>query len=52
MTVSEKSLTKFKTRLRRLTGRSWGVSMDYRYGEIRTYLQGWINYFGIGMKYN
>ena len=52
LTVSEKSLTKFKTRLRRLTGRNWGVSMDYRYGEIRTYLQGWINYFGIGMKYN
>jgi RNA-directed DNA polymerase len=26
--------------------------MDYRYRKIRTYLQGWMNYFGIGMRYN
>ena len=52
LTVSEKSLTRFKSELRRLTGRSWGVSMDYRYWEIHTYLQGWINYFGIALKYN
>ena len=50
--VSEKSLTRFKSELRRLTGRSWGVSMGRRYGEIRTYLHGWINYFGIALKYN
>jgi len=52
LTVSEKSLSRFKSELRRLTGRSWGVSMDYRYWKIRTYLQGWMNYFGIAMKYN
>jgi RNA-directed DNA polymerase len=52
LTVSEKALTRFKSELRRLTGRSWGVSMQRRYGEIRTYLQGWINYFGIALKYN
>ncbi len=52
LTVSEKSLTRFKSELRRLTGRSWGVSMDYRYYKIRTYIQGWINYFGVAMKYN
>lgn len=52
LTVSEKSLTKCKNELRRLTWRSWGVAMDYRYGKIRTYLQGWMNYFGIGMRYN
>jgi RNA-directed DNA polymerase len=51
-TVSRKALTDFKAELRRLTGRSWGVSMAYRYEEIRTYLQGWMNYFGIGMRYN
>jgi len=27
LTVSEKSLTRFKSELRRLTGRSWGVSI-------------------------
>ena len=26
--------------------------MDYRYYKIRLYAQGWINYFGIAMKYN
>jgi RNA-directed DNA polymerase len=52
LTVSEKSLTRFKSELRRLTGRSWGVSMDYRYWKLRTSLHGWMNYFGIAMKYN
>jgi RNA-directed DNA polymerase len=52
LTVSEKALTRFKSELRRLTGRSWGISMQRRYGEIRTYVQGWMNYFGIVLKYN
>jgi hypothetical protein len=52
LTVSEKSLTKCKNELRRLTWRSWGVAMDYRHRKIRTYVQGWMNYFGIGMRYN
>jgi RNA-directed DNA polymerase len=52
LTVSEKSLTRFKAELRRLTGRSWGVSMDYRYWKISTYTHGWMNYFGVAMKYN
>ena len=40
LTVSEKSSKRFKSELRRLTGRSWGVSMGRRYGEVRTYLHG------------
>lgn len=52
LTVSEKSVKRFKSELRRLTGRSWGVSMGRRYGEIRTYLHGWMNYFGVALKYN
>jgi RNA-directed DNA polymerase len=52
LTVSEKSTKRFKSELRRLTGRSWGVSMGRRYGEVRTYLYGWMNYFGIALKYN
>lgn len=52
VTVSEKSLMRCKNELRRLTWRSWGVAMEYRYRKIRTYLQGWMNYFGIGMRYN
>ena len=26
--------------------------MNYRYSSLRLYVQGWINYFGIGMRYN
>ena len=52
LTISGKSITKFKSDLCRLTGRSWGISMARRYEEIRAYLQGWMNYFGIALKYN
>jgi RNA-directed DNA polymerase len=52
LTVSEKAFRRFKAELRRLAGRSWGVSMKRRYGEIRAYVQGWMNYFGIAVKYN
>ena len=52
LTISEKALTRFKVELRRLSGRSWGVSMGYRFWKLRLYLQGWMNYFGIALKYN
>jgi len=52
LTSTEKAVHGFKTRLRRLTGRSWGVSMPYRYASLSRYIQGWMNYFGVGMKYN
>jgi len=52
LTATEKAIRGFKTKLRRLTGRSWGVSMPYRYASLSIYLRGWMNYFGIGMKYN
>jgi RNA-directed DNA polymerase len=40
----------FKHRLKRLTGRSWGISIQDRYGHIHVYVTGWMNYFGIGMR--
>ncbi|MEJ2024075.1 MAG: group II intron reverse transcriptase/maturase [Deltaproteobacteria bacterium] len=52
LTVTEKSCARFKSEIRSLTGRSWGISMEYRYRRIRAYLQGWMNYFGIAVKYN
>ena len=52
LAVTEKAIKGFKTRLRRFSGRSWGVSMQYRYTSLSLYIQGWMNYFGIGMKYN
>ena len=52
LTATEKAIHGFKARLRRLTGRSWGVSMQYRYASLLLYIRGWMNYFGVGMKYN
>lgn len=42
----------FKHRLRKLTGRSSGVSMQYRIAELNRYIRGWMNYFGISRYYS
>ena len=34
-----------------MTGRSWFVSMEYRFTELAQYLRGWMNYFGISESY-
>ena len=43
---SDESFADFKHRVKRLTGRSWGVSMEYRYEKLAQYLRGWMGYFG------
>lgn len=48
---SDKALKDFKYKIRRLTKRSWGISMQRRYRELRLYIQGWINYFGLSEYY-
>jgi RNA-directed DNA polymerase len=48
---SEKAFREFKRRAKELTGRSWFVSMDYRYKKLAEYLRGWMNYFGISEYY-
>ncbi len=48
---SDAALKEFKRRIRKLTGRSWFVSMEYRLGKIAKYLRGWMNYFGISHYY-
>ena len=47
----EQSFADFKHRIRQLTGRSWGVSMAYRYHKLAQYLRGWMAYFGISEYY-
>ena len=49
--VHPQSLAKFKREVKRLTGRSWGVSMVFRYQKLKLYLRGWMNYFAIGIRY-
>ena len=48
---SPKSELAFKRRIKELTGRSWGVSMQYRLRKLREYMRGWIGYFGISKYY-
>ncbi len=48
---SEKSFLEFKRRLRQFTGRSWFVSMEYRYKKMAEYIRGWMNYYGISEYY-
>ena len=48
---SGKAFAEFKRRVRKLTGRSWGVSMEYRFAKIAEYLRGWMGYFGIAEYY-
>ncbi|MBN1548502.1 MAG: group II intron reverse transcriptase/maturase, partial [Syntrophaceae bacterium] len=48
---SNDAFREFKRRVKRLTGRSWFVSMDYRLKKLAQYLRGWMNYFGISEYY-
>ncbi|MCG8093234.1 MAG: group II intron reverse transcriptase/maturase [Candidatus Thiodiazotropha endolucinida] len=48
---SDNALNDFKHTIRRLTKRSWGISMYRRYRELRLYIQGWINYYGLSEYY-
>jgi len=48
---TDKALAVFKQRVRELTGRSWGVSMDHRLHKLGQYVRGWTAYFGISQYY-
>lgn len=48
---TDDALHDFKYHIRRLTKRSWGISMQRRLRELRRYIQGWINYFGLSEYY-
>ena len=45
--VHAKSKKKAKDKLRRLTSRSQGRKPDYVLHNIKVYMQGWLNYYGI-----
>jgi RNA-directed DNA polymerase len=48
---NDKSFLEFKRRIRLFTGRSWFVSMKYRYKKLAEYVRGWMNYYGISEYY-
>ena len=46
------SIKRFKRKLKKLTKRSWSVTMDYRIMRLNQVIRGWINYFRIGSMKN
>ena len=47
----DKVLHQFKYRIREITGRSRGISMERKIYDLTLYIRGWINYFGIAQGY-
>ncbi len=48
---SAQSLENFKYQVRRLTSRSWGISMQARLEKLSRYIHGWMNYFALSQYY-
>ncbi len=48
---TEDSFMLFKHTLRKLTGRSNGISLEVRIFRLNTYIRGWMNYYGISQYY-
>ncbi|AGX86217.1 group II intron maturase-specific domain-containing protein [Candidatus Symbiobacter mobilis] len=48
---TDKALADFKHRIKKLTARNWGVSMEYRLKKLGQYVRGWTGYFGISQYY-
>lgn len=44
---SEAAVEEFRAEVRRLTSRTWGVSMERRLGSLGRYVQGWFGYYRI-----
>ncbi|MBX3420471.1 MAG: group II intron reverse transcriptase/maturase [Pirellulaceae bacterium] len=48
--VSAKSIERFKHRIREITGRSRGISMERRLGELKRFVRGWMGYYGLASQ--
>ena len=45
--IHQRSLQRLKEKVKRVTNRNWGVSMDYRLRKLAEITNGWVNYFGL-----
>jgi RNA-directed DNA polymerase len=49
--IADKAVTRFKDRVRELTRRHRGVSLERMIGELVPYLRGWAAYFGLSQSH-
>lgn len=49
---SDKAFAEFRRQVKKLTGRSWFVSMEYRLHKLAEYVRGWMGYFGLSEYYS
>jgi len=45
--IHPRSYQRLKEKIRRVTNRNWGVSMEYRLKKLAEITNGWVNYFGL-----
>lgn len=45
--IHEKSYKRFKDKIREITNRNKGISLEYRLKKLNEYIVGWVNYFAI-----
>ena len=45
--VHQRSIQRFKEKVKRVTNRNWGVSMETRLRKLNEITTGWVNYYGI-----
>lgn len=50
--VTPKKRIAFKRRIKELTGRSRGISMERRLTDLNRYVRGWIGYFGLARQFD
>ena len=50
--VMPKKLIAFKRRIKELTGRSRGISMERRLTDLNRFVRGWIGYFGLARQFD
>lgn len=51
ITWSNESFENFKYNIRRLTARSWGISMKLRLEKLSSYTRGWMGYYALSEYY-
>jgi RNA-directed DNA polymerase len=50
--ISKETWSRFKMRIKKLTARTWGISMQHRIEMINRFTRGWLSYFGIAKTYS